>query len=71
MSEGPERLSGLRWRLRATRLLWRRGATPEAIAAAAPSGPRLSEPVGQLDEPEPGSWAEGGAISVRGWLFFP
>ncbi len=67
-----ERLSGLRWRLRAMRALWRRGATPEAIAGAMSSGPKLSaEPVAQLDEPEAGDWAEGGSISVRGWLFFP
>ena len=71
MSEGPERLGGLRWRLRATRALWRLGATPEAVAAAVPAGPRRSEPLGRLDEPEAGDWAEGGAISVRGWLFFP
>lgn len=71
MSEGAERLGGLRWRLRATRVLWRRGATPEALAGAVPAGPRPSEPVGQLDEPQAGDRAEGGAVSVRGWLFFP
>ena len=70
MSEGPERLSGLRWRLRATRGVWRRGATPDAIAAAV-GGQRKVEPMSQLDEPVAGEWAEGGALSVRGWAFFP
>lgn len=75
MSEGTERLSGLRWRLRASRALWRRGATPEAIVARAlPAGPRPSEPsepLAHLDEPEAGDRVEGDALSVRGWLFFP
>lgn len=73
MSEGTERLSGLRWRLRASRALWRRGATPEAVAAAVPGAgaPRRPELLSQLDEPEAGDWIEGGSVSVRGWLFFP
>lgn len=71
MSDGTERLGGLRWRLRATRVLWGRGATPEAVAAVAPPAVRLVEPVAQLDEPKAGDWAEGDALSVRGWLFFP
>jgi D-inositol-3-phosphate glycosyltransferase len=71
LSERTERLGGLRWRLRATRALWRRGATPEAVAAVAPPGVRLSEPVALLDEPKAGDWAEGDSLSVRGWLFFP
>lgn len=72
MSEGAERLSGLRWRLRASRALWRLGATPEGVVAEAmPAGPKPTEPVAQLDEPEAGDWVEGGALSVRGWLFFP
>ncbi|MFL5873310.1 MAG: glycosyltransferase family 4 protein [Solirubrobacterales bacterium] len=71
MSEGPERFGSLRWRLRGTRALWRRGATPEDIASAVPAGPMRTEPLGQLDGPETGDWIEGSAISVRGWLFFP
>lgn len=73
MSEGTERLGGLRWRLRATRALWRRGATPDAVAAAVPGvkAPRPAELLSQLDEPEAGDWVAGGALSVRGWLFFP
>jgi D-inositol-3-phosphate glycosyltransferase len=71
LSEGAERLGGLRWRLRASRALWRRGATPDAVAGAMPAGPKPSEPVAQLDEPQAGDWIEGGALSVRGWLFFP
>jgi D-inositol-3-phosphate glycosyltransferase len=70
VSEGGERLEGLRWRLRATRALWRRGATPEAVTGAVPSR-RRSQPVAQLDEPEAGERVEGGSVSVRGWLFFP
>jgi glycosyltransferase involved in cell wall biosynthesis len=70
LSDGTERLGGLRWRLRATRVLWRRGATPEAVAGVVPPGVRLTEPVAQLDEPETGDWVES-ALSVRGWLFFP
>lgn len=73
MSESPERFSGLRWRLRATRALWRRGATPEVVAGAVPGvrAPTPSELIDHLDEPEVGDRIEGGAISVRGWLFFP
>jgi D-inositol-3-phosphate glycosyltransferase len=71
LSESAERLSGLRWRLRATRALWRRGATPDVLAGAMPAAPRPSDPVAQLDEPGTGDRFEGGAISVRGWLFFP
>lgn len=69
MSDGAERLNGLRWRLRATRALWRRGASPEGVLADV--GRKRSEPVTQLDKPEAGAWVEGGAISVAGWLFFP
>jgi len=70
LSEGAERLNGLRWRLRATRSLWQRGATPDAVAGAVPSR-RRAQPVAQLDEPEAGERIDGKAISVRGWLFFP
>jgi glycosyltransferase involved in cell wall biosynthesis len=70
LSEGPEKFSGLRWRLRATRALWRLGATPDDVAAAVPRAPKSAEPVAQLDEPEAGERVEG-KLSVRGWLFFP
>jgi D-inositol-3-phosphate glycosyltransferase len=70
LSEGAERLNGLRWRLRATRALWRRGATPDAVSGAVPSR-RRSQPVAQLDEPEAGERIDGKALAVRGWLFFP
>lgn len=69
MSEGGERLNGLRWRLRATRALWQRGASPEGVLDAA--GRKRTDPVTQLDKPAAGAWVEGGAISVAGWLFFP
>lgn len=71
MSGGAERLAGLRWRLRATRALWRRGVTPETIAGTLPAGPRPAEPVAELDRPVAGDRIDGGAVSVRGWLFFP
>lgn len=70
MSENGERLEGLRWRLRATRGLWRRGATPDAVLEAV-AGRKRSEPVAQLDEPGAGDLIAEDAISVRGWLFFP
>lgn len=78
MSDGGERLIGLRWRLRATRALWRRGASLDGVQAHLDQDPLLAEahhqhpePVTQLDKPEAGAWVEGGAISVAGWLFFP
>ncbi len=70
MSESAERLNGLRWRLRATRALWRRGATPEVVVGAV-GGRKRTEPVAQLDEPTGGDLVGMDAISVRGWLFFP
>jgi glycosyltransferase involved in cell wall biosynthesis len=70
LSEGAERLNGLRWRLRATLALWRRGATPDAVVGAV-GGRRRSEPVSQLDEPVAGEAIGERTISVRGWLFFP
>lgn len=69
MSDGAERLNGLRWRLRATRALWRPGASPEGVLDAAAR--KRTDPVTQLDKPATGDWVEGGAISVAGWLFFP
>jgi glycosyltransferase involved in cell wall biosynthesis len=70
VSENAERLNGLRWRLRATRALWRLGATPDAVVGAV-GGRRRVELVSQLDEPVAGERLEGDAISVRGWHFFP
>jgi D-inositol-3-phosphate glycosyltransferase len=78
LSPGSERLIGLRWRLRATRALWRRGASLDGVQAYLDQDPVLAEigrkhlePVTQLDKPAAGAWIEGGAISVAGWLFFP
>ena len=57
-------LNRIRWRLRATRLLWRPGAAPEFAA-------RVGElALGQIDSPEPAS-AASGSLSVRGWALFP
>lgn len=69
MSESAERLNGLRWRLRATRALWRRGAAPDAVLAGVER--KRVEPVSQLDDPAPGELICTGSISIRGWLFFP
>jgi glycosyltransferase involved in cell wall biosynthesis len=70
LNERPERLQGLRWRLRATRALWRLGATPDVVADAVGGRMRV-ELASQLDEPVDGERLAGDAISVRGWLFFP
>jgi D-inositol-3-phosphate glycosyltransferase len=69
MSGGTEKLNGLRWRLRATRALWRRGAAPDAVLAGVER--KRVEPVSQLDDPAAGELVGTGSISVRGWLFFP
>ena len=74
LSENAERLNGLRWRLRATRALWRLGATPDAVvcavgAAIAATGRSSRSP--SSTSPSTGERLEGDAISVRGWLFFP
>ena len=71
MSEGAKWLNGLRWRLRATGVLWRRGATAEALADAVPAPTGRPVAVGQLDLPKEGDRIEGGAVSVRGWAIFP
>jgi len=70
LSENAERLEGLRWRLRATRALWRLGATPDAVVGAV-GGRKRAEPMSQLDAPLPDESIEGGAISVRGWIYLP
>jgi D-inositol-3-phosphate glycosyltransferase len=69
LTENGERLEGLRWRLRATRALWRRGAAPGAVLAGVER--KRVEPVSQLDDPAAGELISTGSISIRGWLFFP
>jgi D-inositol-3-phosphate glycosyltransferase len=61
-----ERLAGLRWRLRATRRLWRASASPEMPFL--PPGP-LSAARGSVDEPRPGA-AIGDSLYVKGWVLF-
>lgn len=57
-------LNRLRWRLRATRRIWRPGGAPDLSAQAG------EEPLGQLDAPVAGA-AVAGSLSVRGWATFP
>ncbi len=59
-----ERLSGLRWRLRATRRVWSAGASPEMPFL--PPGP-LSVARGSVDEPQPGA-SLGDSLYVKGWV---
>lgn len=57
-------LNRIRWRLRATRLLWRPGAAPEFAA-------RVGElALGQIDSPARHSTVSG-SLAVRGWAMFP
>jgi D-inositol-3-phosphate glycosyltransferase len=64
-----ERLNGMRWRLRATRRLWSRGADPSSTFLA----PELPEPqpMGEIDSPESGSVDPRAALNVSGWVLFP
>lgn len=56
-------LNPIRWRLRATRRIWRPGGAPELAA-------RVGVPLGQLDAPEPYSTLHG-SVTVKGWALFP
>jgi D-inositol-3-phosphate glycosyltransferase len=57
-------LNRIRWRLRATRLLWRPGAAPDFVA-------RVGKiPLGQIDAPERYSTVSG-SLAIRGWALFP
>jgi len=64
-----ERLNGLRWRLRATRRVWRRGAQPGDTFLSSESEP--VQAMGEIDTPGPGSNATGPVFVVRGWTLFP
>ncbi len=57
-------LNRIRWRLRATRRIWRPGGAPELSAQAG------EEPLGQIDSPASYSTVSG-SLSVRGWAMFP
>lgn len=63
-----ERLHGLRWRLAATRLLWKAGAGPELPF---PTDAFDAAPRGELDEPEAGATLERQMLPIRGWTLFP
>ncbi len=69
MSSFEERLHGLRWRLRASRRLWSKGADPGDTFLS----PALEEvqPMGEIDIPHPGAEALGPVFLVRGWALFP
>ncbi len=69
MKRVADRLSSFRWRLKATRRLWRAGAIvdiplipPEFFDAVAR---------GQLDRPKPGARIDREVLKARGWALFP
>ncbi|MGE5335961.1 MAG: glycosyltransferase family 4 protein [Nitrososphaerota archaeon] len=69
MSAFSERLSGLRWRLRASRRLWSRGAEP-GDTFLSPEREEI-QPMGEIDIPGPGAEVTGPVFTVRGWALFP
>lgn len=69
MSRLDERLHGLRWRLRASRRLWNKGASAGDPFLPVKHAPR--EPVGEIDVPGPGADVVGPIFHVRGWALFP
>jgi len=64
-----KRLHGLRWRLTATRRLWRSGAEPDMTFLPPPPVERI--PVGHLDGPGPKTTIGRGALAISGWVLFP
>jgi D-inositol-3-phosphate glycosyltransferase len=64
-----ERLNGLRWRLRASRRLWKGGADP--TESFLPPIPQEPEPMGKIDVPGPGAEIVGPVFIVRGFALFP
>jgi D-inositol-3-phosphate glycosyltransferase len=69
MSRASDRLSSLRWRLKATRRLWRAGAIVDVPLIP----PEFFDAVarGQLDLPKPGARIDREALKARGWALFP
>lgn len=57
-------LNRIRWRLRATRRIWRPGGAPDLSAQAG------EVPLGQIDAPAADSTVPGPVV-VRGWAMFP
>jgi D-inositol-3-phosphate glycosyltransferase len=64
-----DRLHGLRWRLRASRRLWNKGAN--AGEPFLHVEPEANEAMGEIDVPGPGANVLGSVFIVRGWTFFP
>jgi D-inositol-3-phosphate glycosyltransferase len=69
VSSFEERLHGLRWRLRASRRLWSKGAEPGDTFLSADS--EAIQAMGRIDVPRPGAEATGPVFVVRGWALFP
>lgn len=69
MSSLDDRLHGLRWRLRASRRLWRKDADPGDTFLS--SSLEDIQPMGEIDVPHPGAEAVGPVFLVRGWALFP
>jgi D-inositol-3-phosphate glycosyltransferase len=69
MRRGADRLSSLRWRLKATRRLWRTGAIVDMPVIP----PEFFDAVarGQFDVPEPGDRIDPEVLKARGWALFP
>jgi D-inositol-3-phosphate glycosyltransferase len=70
-----ERMNGLRWRLRAMRRLWRRGALPtqsfltaEEIHGPVEKSP-APQPAGRIDQPH--TEVRRGVVDIAGWVLFP
>lgn len=69
MSALGDRLEGLRWRLRASRRVWSKGAdSGDSFLAAEP---QALEAMGKIDVPGPGAEVKGPLFYVRGWALFP
>jgi glycosyltransferase involved in cell wall biosynthesis len=64
----PDRFNGLRWRLRATRRLWRPGAKPSEHFL--PPLPIPEPSSGHLDHPAPGFEFDEGTVGFTGWAAF-
>ena len=66
MSALDNALNGIRWRLRATRRIWRPDATH-----GMPLLPTEPIPDGRIDEPAAGRIIPRGITWIRGWATFP
>jgi D-inositol-3-phosphate glycosyltransferase len=64
-----DRLEGVRWRLRASRRVWSKGAISGDTFLAAE--PEPIEAMGKIDVPGPGAVVKGPVFYIRGWALFP